>query len=276
MNIINAVGQYKADYTTPKGDRALLIELPGTGKGPKVPIYLIPPRWAAAKDSCAKGAFKEDTHLLISGRLYLGKDYKMYVIPTQKVFVVSPGLTLNHVSLAGGVGYIEEEPHNPDVFNFGISCQATPQISLDISKEDISRGRGTGFRIESWGEDAKRLKLFLWKGRSLSLGGTLRWSRWEKNGEINSKYTIRVKSNQYSFFGDNLSIFAGEDIKNGEELYLEWKRNPNGEPCKYACKKNKPTADKTEIFDSPHHQAIAKPTTASPDIKDPVDDGVPF
>ena len=244
MNIINAVGQYKTDYTTPLGAHSLLIELPGTGRGPKVPIYLIP-TWAA-KDSCKKGAFKEDTHLLISGRLYLGKDYKMYVIPTQEVYAASPGLNLNHVSLAGGVGFIAEA-HNPDVFNFGMMCQAPPQKVLEISKED----RGPGFRIEAWGEDGKRMRHFLYQGRSLALGGALKYEQWEKNGEINSRYKIRVNSNQYSFFG---------------------KSKPTSE------QKDPPIAsfNKPEIFDSPHQQSIAKPTTISPDIKDPVDDGVPF
>ena len=42
------------------------------------------------------------------------------------------------------------------------------------------------------------------KGRSISLGGTLKFETWiYKNGDRNSQYKVRVRSMQYSFFGKN-------------------------------------------------------------------------
>jgi len=243
MNIINAVGQFKTDFSTPTNKPALLVEIPTTGKGPNVPVYIIP-TWAAG-DSCKKETrkFSEGSDLLFSGRLYLGKDFKMYVIPTQEVYPASPGINLNHVSLAGGVGFISES-RNPDVFNFGMMCQAPPQQVLDITKED----NGPGFRIEAWGNDAKRMASFLYVGRSLSLGGALKYEQWEKNGEVNSRYKVRVKSNQCSFFGKN-------------------------KPTAEQTNSPTPSSEKPQVFDSPHQQAIAP---SSSEFKKDVDDGIPF
>ena len=64
-----------------------------------------------------------------------------------------------------------------------------------------------------------------------------------KDGTKNSNYKIRVKSAQYSFFG-----------KNKKEIDVTEKKPP-------------------EVFESPHQQAMSKPAV---DIKDPVDDGIPF
>ena len=212
------------------------FEIPGTGKSLITPIFVLPSY--AAGDSCAPGAFEEGSTILISGRLYPHEDKKMYVVPTQPLQVVNSGNSLNHVHLAGGVGFIGEQRKH-EVFNFGLMCQAPKQKSLGHDWQD-----SLGFRIESWNDDAQRMKKFLFVGRQISLGGALKFECWTgKDGTKNSNYKIRVKSAQYSFFG-----------KNKKEIDVTEGKPP-------------------EVFESPHQQAMAKPAV---DIKDPVDDGIPF
>jgi single-stranded DNA-binding protein len=213
------------------------FEIPGTGKSLVTPIFVIPSY--AAGDSCAPGAFEEGATLLISGRLYPHKeDHKMYVVPVQPLQVVNANNSLNHVHLAGGVGFIGEQ-RNPEVFNFGLMCQAPKQKTINHDWQD-----SLGFRIEAWNDDGKRMEKFLFVGRQISLGGALKFECWTgKDGDKRTNYKIRVKSSQYSFFG-----------KNKKEIDVT-----KGAP--------------PEVFESPHQQAMAKPAV---DIKDPVDDGIPF
>ena len=235
MNTITIVGNYVGDHTTDSGFRSLKCLVPGSGKKPvAAPIYIIPSY--AAGDSCAPGSIETNHSVLVVGRLYPGKDYKMYVVPTQPIQVVPDSTALNHVSLAGGVGFIGEQ-RNEDVFNFGIMCKAPSQRAIGFTKDD-----SLGFRIESWGDDAQRMKKWLFVGRSFAMGGALRYETWQgKAGTTNSRYKIRVKSSQYSFFG-----------------------------------KNKPEEKKVEaeVYESPHQQAISKPNP--PAVKNQVDDGIPF
>ena len=105
MNTITIVGNYVGDHTTDSGFRSLKCLVPGSGKKPvAAPIYIIPSY--AAGDSCAPGSIETNHSVLVVGRLYPGKDYKMYVVPTQPIQVVTDSTALNHVSLAGGVGFI--------------------------------------------------------------------------------------------------------------------------------------------------------------------------
>ena len=238
MNTINVCATYTGDSARESGLRVLRFEIPSTGKTKIVPVFVIPNFAARDKitgDSCAPGYFPEGSNVLISGRLYPNEDQKMYIVPVQPLHVVEKGVTLNHAHLAGGVGFVGEQ-RIEDCFNFGLMCQAAKQTTLKHDWDD-----SLGFRIESWGDDAKRMKRFLFVGRQISLGGTLKFDCWtDKKGVRRSNYKIKVKSAQYSFFG-----------------------------------KNKKTEEKEapQVFDSPHQQAIAPPTVEK---KKEVDDGIPF
>ena len=112
-------------------------------------------------------------------------------------------------------------------------CKAPSQRAIGFTKDD-----SLGFRIESWGDDAQRMKKWLFVGRSFAMGGALRYETWQgKDGTTNSRYKIRVKSSQYSFFG-----------------------------------KNRPE-EKKEVVETTQPQAI-KPNP--PAVKETVDDGIPF
>ena len=107
-------------------------------------------------------------------------------------------INLNQVNLGGSVGYIGEQ-RREDAFNFGIMVQAPPQKSIGHTWQD-----SLGFKVESWGDDAERMKKFLFVGRAISLGGTLKFESWvDRDGNQRKNYKVRVRSMQYSFFGKN-------------------------------------------------------------------------
>jgi single-stranded DNA-binding protein len=174
----------------------------------------------------------------------------MYVVPTQPIQAVPTGTAINQVYLAGGVGFIGEQ-YREDAFNFGLMCQAPPQKTLGHTWQD-----SLGFRIESWRDDAERMKKFLFVGRQVAMGGTLKFECWTgKDNVTRHNYKIRVRASQYSFFGKNkkteeLEKKADEALK---EIKLE---NP-------------------QFSDSPHQQAISKSTSKPKKAKE-VDDGIPF
>ena len=136
--------------------------LPTGGKKPiPVPITLIPS--FAAQDSCAAGRYAEGTHIIINGRVYPhAEDGKLYVVPTQPLESLKMPVNLNQVNIAGSVGYIGEQ-RREDAFNFGMMVQAPPQKSIGHTWQD-----SLGFKVESWGDDAERMKKFLlWEELSL-------------------------------------------------------------------------------------------------------------
>jgi single-stranded DNA-binding protein len=126
------------------------------------------------------------------------QDYKMYVVPNQVLQVVPNNLNINQVNLSGGVGYIPDQPKE-DLFTFSLMCSAPAQMLLNHTWQD-----SLGFRIESWGDDAKRLNSLLFVGRQMSLCGTLRYNTWQaQDGSQRSTYQVRVRSTLYTVFGEN-------------------------------------------------------------------------
>ncbi len=117
--------------------------------------------------------------------------------PTHPV-TVNNSVKLNQLTLAGGVGFIGEQKRE-DAFNFGLMCQAPPQKSIGHTWQD-----SLGFRIESWKDDAERMKKFLFVGRQIAIGGALKFESWTgKDGVARANYKVRIRANQYSFFGKN-------------------------------------------------------------------------
>ena len=135
---------------------------------------------------------------MINGRLYPHEDGKLYVIPTQPLESLKMPINLNQVNIAGAVGFIREQTRE-DAFNFGMIVNAPPQKSIGHTWQD-----SLFFACESWGDDAKRLKRFIYKGRAISLGGRLKFETYiDKNGDRVNRYKISVRSMQYAFFGKN-------------------------------------------------------------------------
>ena len=196
MNLIMCCAVYKGDTVTERGLRTMSFEIPGAGKKPlSIPIKLLPS--FAAGETTAPNAFEEGTNVLINGRLYPAEGI-MYIVPTQPLIGVNKSIKLNQLALAGGVGFIGKQKRD-DAFNFGLMCQAPPQKGIGHTWQD-----SLGFLVESWGNDAERMKKFLFVGRQLSLGGVLKLEAWkDKEGNLRSNYKVKIRSQQYSFFGKN-------------------------------------------------------------------------
>ena len=198
MNNITICAKYKGDSTTERGFRTMLFEIPPTGgKRPvPVPISLVPS--FAAQDTCAAGRYTEGTYIVINGRLYPNEDGKMYVVPTQPLESLKMPINLNQVNLAGNVGHIFDQTRE-DALNFGMMLKAPPQKALGHTWQD-----SLPFMCESWNDDAKRLKRFIYVGRAISIGARLKFETYiNKNGDRVNKYKINVRSMQYLFHGKN-------------------------------------------------------------------------
>ena len=196
MNLIMCCAVYKGDTVTERGLRTMSFEIPGAGKKPlSIPIKLLPS--FAAGETTAPNAFEEGTNVLINGRLYPAEGI-MYIVPTQPLIGINKSIKLNQLALAGGVGFIGKQKRE-DAFNFGLMCQAPPQKGIGHTWQD-----SLAFLVESWGNDAERMKKFLFVGRQLSLGGVLKFEAWkDKEGNLRSNYKVKIRSQQYSFFGKN-------------------------------------------------------------------------
>jgi single-stranded DNA-binding protein len=206
MNQLLATGTYVGEHFLDNGLRFMQINITNTGKsGSDVPLYIVPNK--AAGESF--DAFTPGTHLLVGGRMYPSRqDYKMYVIPNQPLQVVTNNLNINQVNLSGGVGYIPDQPKE-DLFNFSLMCSAPAQMILNHTWQD-----SLGFRVESWGDDAKRLDSLLFVGRQMSLCGTLRFNTWKaQDGSQRSTYQVRVRSSLYTVFGENKKRKEAEAAK---------------------------------------------------------------
>jgi len=196
MNQLLATGTYIGEHFLDNGLRFMQVNIPNTGKsGSDVPLYIVPNKAAGETFD----AFAPGVRLLVSGRMYPSRqDYKMYVVPNQILQVVPNNLNINQVNLSGGVGYIPDQPKE-DLFTFSLMCSAPAQMLLNHTWQD-----SLGFRIESWGDDAKRLNSLLFVGRQMSLCGTLRYNTWQaQDGSQRSTYQVRVRSTLYTVFGEN-------------------------------------------------------------------------
>jgi single-stranded DNA-binding protein len=202
MNLIIASATYNGEVFTENGLRFMQLSIPASGKNTAVPLSVIPNK--AAGDSF--DAFAPGCQMLVSGRLYPNRnDYKMYVVPTQPLQVVSKDLNVNQVNLAGGVGFIQEKKLE-DLFAFSLMCKAPSQQLLGHNWQD-----SLGFRIESWGDDARRLEALLYVGRQMAMTGALRYNTWTaQDGGQRGTYQVRVRASQYSVFGKNQPKTEGD------------------------------------------------------------------
>jgi hypothetical protein len=195
MNLIIASATYVGETFTDSGLRFMNLSIPTNGENPAIPLNVVPNRAAGDSfDMLAPGC-----QLLLGGRMYPNRnDYKMYVVPTQPLQIISKDISINQVSLAGGVGFIADQKLE-DLFSFSLMCKAPGQRLLGHSWQD-----SMGFRMEAWGEDAKRLGSLLYVGRQMAVTGALRYNTWKaQDGSQRATYQVRVRAGQYSVFGKN-------------------------------------------------------------------------
>lgn len=195
MNSALVTGTYTGDTFTETGVRFMVISVPKVGNsGADVPLYVLP-------NMCTGDTmdmFQPGVKLLVGGRLYPNKqDYKMYLVPNQPIQMAG-NVNINRVNISGGVGFVSEK-NNDQLATFTMMCSSAPQAVLGYSAQD-----SLSFRIEAWGDDAKRVNMLAYVGRQMSLEGVLRYTTWTaQDGSPRSAYQVRAKSNMYTFFGKN-------------------------------------------------------------------------
>ena len=191
MNTLKACATYVEEGTTEHGIRYIEVAIPPVGKGEDVKVRIIPNKAAGdVLGSCSKGA-----NLLIAGRLYRNRavqgDYNSYLIPTQRIQVVSSPVPLNDVTIAGAYWLSDNDlkaNQNQDRHNFTLLTSAPTQQLLSHNYDDT-----ISFSVTSWKYDAERIFQTAFKGRQMLVEGYLR--------SYNGYVSVTVRNGLVEMFG---------------------------------------------------------------------------
>ena len=193
MNTLKACATYVEEGTTEHGIRYIEVAIPPVGKGEDVKVRIIPNKAAGdVLGSCSKGA-----NLLIAGRLYRNRavqgDYNFYLIPTQRIQVVSSPVPLNDVTIAGAYWLSDNDIKanqipNQDRHNFTMLTSAPTQQLLSHNYDDT-----ISFSVTSWKYDAERILQTAFKGRQMLVEGYLR--------SYNGYVSVTVRNGLVEMFG---------------------------------------------------------------------------
>jgi hypothetical protein len=191
MNTLKACATYVEEGTTEHGIRYIEVAIPPVGKGEDVKVRIIPNKAAGdVLGSCSKGA-----NLLIAGRLYRNRavqgDYNSYLIPTQRIQVVSSPVPLNDVTIAGAYWLSDNDlkaNQNQDRHNFTMLTSAPTQQLLSHNYDDT-----ISFSVTSWKYDAERILQTAFKGRQMLVEGYLR--------SYNGYVSVTVRNGLVEMFG---------------------------------------------------------------------------
>ena len=191
MNTLKACATYVEEGTTEHGIRYIEVAVPPVGKGEDIKVRIIPNKAAGdVLGSCSKGA-----NLLIAGRLYRNRavqgDYNSYLIPTQRIQVVSSPIPLNDVTIAGAYWLSDNDlkaNQNQDRHNFTMLTSAPTQQLLSHNYDDT-----ISFSVTSWKYDAERILQTAFKGRQMLVEGYLR--------SYNGYVSVTVRNGLVEMFG---------------------------------------------------------------------------
>ena len=191
MSTLKACATYVEEGTTEHGIRYIEVAIPPVGKGEDVKVRIIPNKAAGdVLGSCSKGA-----NLLIAGRLYRNRavqgDYNSYLIPTQRIQVVSSPVPLNDVTIAGAYWLSDNDlkaNQNQDRHNFTLLTSAPTQQLLSHNYDDT-----ISFSVTSWKYDAERILQTAFKGRQMLVEGYLR--------SYNGYVSVTVRNGLVEMFG---------------------------------------------------------------------------
>jgi len=191
MNTLKACATYVEEGTTEHGIRYIEVAIPPVGKGEDIKVRIIPNKAAGdVLGSCSKGA-----NLLIAGRLYRNRavqgDYNSYLIPTQRIQLVSSPVPLNDVTIAGAYWLSDNDlkaNQNQDRHNFTMLTSAPTQQLLSHNYDDT-----ISFSVTSWKYDAERILQTAFKGRQMLVEGYLR--------SYNGYVSVTVRNGLVEMFG---------------------------------------------------------------------------
>ena len=193
MNTLRACATYVGEGNTEHGIRYIEVSIPPIGKGEDIKVRIIPNKAAGdVLGSCSKGA-----NLLIAGRLYRNRavqgDYNFYLIPTQRVQVVSSPVPLNDVTIAGAYWLSDNDlkanqMSNQERHNFTLLTSAPTQQLLSHNYDDT-----ISFSVTSWKYDAERILQTAHVTRQMLVEGYLR--------SYNGYVSVTVRNGLVEMFG---------------------------------------------------------------------------
>ena len=193
MNTLRACATYVGEGNTEHGIRYIEVAIPPIGKGEDIKVRIIPNKAAGdVLGSCSKGA-----NLLIAGRLYRNRavqgDYNSYLIPTQRIQVVSSPVPLNDVTIAGAYWLSDNDLKanqmpNQDRHNFTLLTSAPTQQLLSHNYDDT-----ISFSVTSWKYDAERILQTAHVTRQMLVEGYLR--------SYNGYVSVTVRNGLVEMFG---------------------------------------------------------------------------
>ena len=193
MNTLRACATYVGEGNTEHGIRYIEISIPPVGKGEDIKVRIIPNKAAGdVLGSCSKGA-----NLLIAGRLYRNRavqgDYNSYLIPTQRIQVVSSPVPLNDVTIAGAYWLSDNDlkanqMSNQERHNFTLLTSAPTQQLLSHNYDDT-----ISFSVTSWKYDAERILQTAHVTRQMLVEGYLR--------SYNGYVSVTVRNGLVEMFG---------------------------------------------------------------------------
>ena len=191
MNTLKAGATYVEEGTTDHGIRYIEVAVPAIGKGEDIKVRIVPNKAAGdVLGSCSKGA-----NLLIAGRLYRNRavqgDYNSYLIPTQRIQLVSSPVPLNDVTIAGAYWLSDNDlkaNQNQERHNFTMLTSAPTQQLLSHNYDDT-----ISFSVTSWKYDAERILQTAFKGRQMLVEGYLR--------SYNGYVSVTVRNGLVEMFG---------------------------------------------------------------------------
>ena len=193
MNTLRACATYVGEGNTEHGIRYIEVSIPPIGKGEDIKVRIIPNKAAGdVLGSCSKGA-----NLLIAGRLYRNRavqgDYNFYLIPTQRIQVVSSPVPLNDVTIAGAYWLSDNDLKanqmpNQERHNFTLLTSAPTQQLLSHNYDDT-----ISFSVTSWKYDAERILQTAHVTRQMLVEGYLR--------SYNGYVSVTVRNGLVEMFG---------------------------------------------------------------------------
>ena len=193
MNTLRACATYVGEGNTEHGIRYIEISIPPVGKGEDIKVRIIPNKAAGdVLGSCSKGA-----NLLLAGRLYRNRavqgDYNSYLIPTQRIQVVSSPVPLNDVTIAGAYWLSDNDLKanqmpNQERHNFTLLTSAPTQQLLSHNYDDT-----ISFSVTSWKYDAERILQTAHVTRQMLVEGYLR--------SYNGYVSVTVRNGLVEMFG---------------------------------------------------------------------------
>ena len=264
MHIIQVTAVYKGVRTHPEqGFEFLHFEIPPTTEGTfttsRVPLCILPSQPAKNTTALDQKIFEEGTKLLIEGRLYPDKNGRgpMYIQPTKELQIVNQELVLNQVTIIGNTNWSKSTEYG---FEFNINAMLDCQEKrLGYNSFDDYEHKPC-FWLSAKYDAEKKLKEQLYKGRQVLIGGKLTFKEYtnKKTGNKESGYVIKVNARQHNALGFRTRLSKEQ----WSEIYKLIKSFGSNDQGSYKPKER-------EAFDSPHQQAIAKPSI-------PETDDIPF